>query len=158
MTECVSALYAEGIHCESGFTEPFFLRESRRRMYAAVYHIEKTISLFLGRPPLMACRYSDRRLPLDLGNTTAWSDPDTVKAALEKLDEHGWNAEGNIWPTSWLRLRYQNSVVKERVIEQSLAGVADPDVTEKLQYVHCNPLPLLLPTSAAINALGQLDH
>lgn len=83
----------------------------------------------------MACHYSDRPLPLDLENGVAWSDPETLKAALDTLDEDGWNTGGHIWPASMVRMRYRMAVMKEKVMEQSLAGVADPDVAGKLQYV-----------------------
>jgi hypothetical protein len=60
----------------------------------------------------------------------AWADHQTVNAALEKLDEKGWNTEGEIYSASLMRLRYQVAILKEKVIEQSLAGVVDPDVAE----------------------------
>jgi hypothetical protein len=83
----------------------------------------------------MACRYSDRKLPLDLENGVAWSEPETLKAALDDLDEDGWNTGGHIWPSSMIRARYGMAVMKEKVMEHSLAGVPDQDAADKLQYV-----------------------
>lgn len=135
MGDCISALYAEGIHCEQTF-EPFFLRETRRKLWAAVYRSDKTLATFFGRPPMMSWRYSERKLPLDLSDETiVTSDPEKLNDALSKLDPEGWNIEGKICPTSWIRIRCQLSVLRERMLEQSLSGEPRPDVAQKLQYV-----------------------
>lgn len=133
MGDSISAIYAEGMHCESSSEEPFFLRECRRRIHAAAYRSDKTLATFFGRPPMMAWKYSDRELPLDLDDTvSATSDAEVFNEAVAKLDSNGWNTEGKIYSTSWIRLRCQLSVLKEKVLEQSLAGRTEPDVTEKL--------------------------
>lgn len=134
MGDCISALYAEGIHCEGAFDEPFFLREARRRIYNAVYRSDKTLATFFGRPPMMAWRFSDRKIPLDLDdNIIATSDPEVLNEALSKLDDDGWNTEGKIWSASWIRLRCQLSVIKEKVLAHSLAGRTEDNAIEKLQ-------------------------
>ena len=134
MGDCISALYAEGIHCEETFDEPFFLRESRRRIYAAAYRSDKTLATFFGRPPMMAWRYSDRKQPLDLDdNIIATDDPEVLNEALSRLDSEGWNTESRIWSASWIRMRSQLSVSKEKFLEQSLAGETDDNVAQKLQ-------------------------
>ncbi|KAF2185061.1 hypothetical protein K469DRAFT_726933 [Zopfia rhizophila CBS 207.26] len=136
MGDCVSSLYAEGIHCEETFDVPFFLRESRRRIYAATYKSDKTLATFFGRPPMMAGRYSNRKLPLDIDdNMITTSDPEVLNEVLSKLDSDGWNTEGRIWASSWIRLRCQLSVYKERVLELSLAGQTDGDVSGKLHAI-----------------------
>lgn len=123
MGDTISALYAEGIHCEREFEEPFFLRESRRRIYAATTRSDKSLANFFGRPPMMNSRYSDRQDPLDIDEHVACSDdPEVVNEALSKLDANGWDTEGRIRPTSWVRLRHQMSIAQERFLELSLAG------------------------------------
>lgn len=52
----------------------------------------------------MAERYSDRKIPLDLADEViATSDPNTLNLALSKLDDRGWNTDGKIWATSYIR-------------------------------------------------------
>ncbi|PSN60516.1 hypothetical protein BS50DRAFT_579053 [Corynespora cassiicola Philippines] len=139
MGDCISALYAEGIHCEESFEEPFFLQESRRRIYGAAYRSDKTLATFFGRPPMMAWRYSDRKQPLDIDdNIIATDDPEILNAALARLDNHGWNTEGKIWSASFIRLRCQLSVYKEQFLEQSLAGEKDGSVVQNLQTISEN--------------------
>ena len=136
MSETISALYAEGIHCEENekCIEPLFLRESRRRIYAASYRSDKSLATFFGRPPMMNWRYSDRKQPLDLDDRVITSDdPEVVNEALTKLDVDGWNIEGICRPTSWIRLRTNLSIIKERFLELSLAGRRADDLPGSLR-------------------------
>jgi hypothetical protein len=139
MGDSVSALYATGMHCEGESNEartgePLFLREARRRIYAAVYRQDKTLAIFFGRPPMMGWRYSDRKQLLDVSDSVTTSDdPQIINEALSKLDSAGWNTEGNIYPASIVRLRCQTAVFKERLLEQSLAGEKDNDVVQNLR-------------------------
>jgi hypothetical protein len=138
MGETISALYAEGIHCEENekCNEPLFLRESRRRIYAASYRSDKSLATFFGRPPMMNWRYSDRKLPLDIDDHILTSDdPEMINEALSKLDADGWGTDAQIRPTSWIRLRTQMSKEKERFLEVSLAGQDLADVASEIQLV-----------------------
>jgi len=136
MGETISALYAEGIHCEENdkCVEPLFLRESRRRIYSACYRSDKSLATFFGRPPMMNWRYSDRKLPLDLDDSVVTSDnQELFNEAVLKLDSDGWGTEGICRGTSWIRLRTKMSLVKERFLELSLAGRKSGDVTSEIQ-------------------------
>jgi len=139
MGDNVSALYATGMHCEGEFSEgansePFFLRESRRRLYAAVYRSDKTLAVFFGRPPMMHWRYSDRKQQLDVSDELICSDnPDTLNEELSNFDNAGWNTAGKLHPASFIRLRCQLALFKERLLEQSLAGEKDNDVIRNVQ-------------------------
>lgn len=139
MGDSVSALYATGMHCEGEFSEgangePLFLRESRRRIYAAVYRSDKTLAVFFGRPPSVSWRYSDRRQQLDISdNAIASDDPTILNKELSKFDAAGWNTDGILHPASYMRLRCQLAIFKERLLEQSLAGEKDSGVVQNLQ-------------------------
>lgn len=133
MGDCISALYAEGIHCEENSVEPFFLREARRRIYSSVYRSDKTLATFYGRPPMMSNRYSDRKQPLDIDDDIlATPNADLLKATLSRLNSEGWDTEGNIWAVSWIKLRGHISEFKEGFLEQSLAGKRDGNIAQKL--------------------------
>jgi hypothetical protein len=139
--DIVSALYAAGVHCEAcngddSNPEPFFMREFRRRLYAAVYYGEKTLAVFYGRPPMMGWRYSDRKMLLDISdNAVVTEDADVLNAELSKLDSEGWNTEGHLHPASFGRMKCQLAVFKERLLEQSLAGEKDGEVVLNVEYV-----------------------
>jgi hypothetical protein len=137
-------LLATGMHCESesAKSEPIFLREIRRKVYAAAYRTDKTLAIFFGRPPLLFWRYSNRRMPLDLSDEVLCSDDlEAVNEAISRLDPAGWNTDGKIYPASTVRMRCEQAVCKERLLEQSLAGEKDSDVVANLQYAS-------LPTSS----------
>lgn len=139
MGDSVSALYAAGIHCEASSSEgdncePFFMREFRRRLYAAIYRSDKTLAVFYGRPPLMGWRYSDRKMLLDISDQAIISeDANVLSAELSKLDGAGWNTEGFLNPATFVRLSCQLSVFKERLLEQSLAGEKDSEVVRNIE-------------------------
>ncbi|KAF2474541.1 uncharacterized protein BDR25DRAFT_109618 [Lindgomyces ingoldianus] len=158
IADCVSSLYAQGIHCEENYEIPFFLRESRRRMYAATYKSDKTLATFFGRPPMMAWRYSDRKLPLDLDDDIiATDDTELLNNALSRLDSDGWNTEGKIWASSWIRLRFQLSMFRERVLELSLSGRTDGDVAQKLQSIstECRQAWEVVPAQLRYDLYGE---
>ena len=140
MGDSVSALYAAGIHCEAcnvdgSNAEPFFMREFRRRLYAAIYYGDKTLAVFYGRPPMMGWRYSDRKMLLDISDRAmASDDTEVLNAELSKLDSEGWNTEGHLHPTTFGRMRCQLAVFKERLLEQSLAGEKDSEVVRNVEY------------------------
>ncbi|KAI1672513.1 hypothetical protein L13192_03372 [Pyrenophora tritici-repentis] len=143
MGDCVSALYAAGIHCEESNSEgdnkePFFMREFRRRLYASVYRSDKTLAVFYGRPPMVGWRYSDRKMMLDISDEAVASeaeDATLLDAELSKLDSAGWNTEGCLHPATFNRVRCQLAVFKERFLEQSLAGEKDSDVVRNVEAI-----------------------
>ena len=134
MGDCITSLYAEGIHCEENSDEPFFLREARRRNYSSIYRSDKTLATFYGRPPMMSSRYSDRKQPLDLDEEIIiTADAELLNETLSRLDSNGWDTNGDIWAVSWTKVRGHISQFKEKFLEQSLAGKRDGDVAAKLQ-------------------------
>lgn len=144
MGDCISALYAAGIHCEGSNSEgdnkePFFMREFRRRLYASIYRSDKTLAVFYGRPPMVGWRYSDRKMMLDISDEAVASeaeDASLLNFELSKLDSAGWNTEGYLHPATFNRVRCQLAVFKERFLEQSLAGEKDSDVVRNIESVN----------------------
>jgi hypothetical protein len=83
---------------------------------------------------MMVWRYSDRRLPLDLSDDVITSDdPEVYLDAVSRLNSEGWNTDGKIYPASHNRIRSQQAVFKERLMEQTLAGEKDSDVVANLE-------------------------
>lgn len=127
-------MHYEGDFSNSANGEPFFLRESRRRIYAAVYRSDKTLAVFFGRPPILAWRYSDRQQQLDISDEAIVSDdPKYLNEQLSRLDSAGWNRDGMLHPASYMRVRFQIAIFKERLLEQSLAGEKDINMVPNIQ-------------------------
>ncbi|KAI4935309.1 uncharacterized protein J4E92_002597 [Alternaria infectoria] len=134
---CINICQTHGAVNEHGSNaEPFFMREFRRRLYAAIYYGDKTLAVFYGRPPMMGWRYSDRKMLLDISDRAmASDDTEVLNAELSKLDSDGWNTECHLHPTTFGRMRCQLAVFKERLLEQSLAGEKDSEVVRNVEYV-----------------------
>jgi hypothetical protein len=94
--------------------------EVRRRIYTAVFNIDKVISTFTGRPPLLSYRFSSTPLPLDISDEDLLSDGGLEKIA-EDLDKNGWNTKGIIYSTTTLRARNAFMVVRGEILEMALS-------------------------------------
>ena len=82
----------------------------------------------------MGWRYSDRKMLLDISDQTVVSeDGAMLNTELSKLDSAGWNTEKHLNPATFIRLRCQLAVFKERLLEQSLAGEKDSDVVRNIE-------------------------
>jgi hypothetical protein len=79
-------------------------------------------------------RYSDRKQVLDISDKAISSDDSKAfNEELSKLDNAGWNTEGHLHPASFVRLRCQLAIFKERLLEQSLAGEKDSDAVRNVE-------------------------
>ncbi|GKZ25096.1 hypothetical protein AbraIFM66951_001590 [Aspergillus brasiliensis] len=97
--------------------------ELKRRVYAAVFTIDKVISTFTGRPPLLSQAYSSTRLPLDMSDDALLSGDLTSAAA--QLDSHGWNKDNQIYSTTILRSRTSFARIRHEILELLESSVDD---------------------------------
>lgn len=82
----------------------------------------------------MGWRYSDRKMPLDISDqAVVTEDMAMLNAELSSLDSAGWNTKKYLDSATFIRLRCQFSVFKERLLEQSLAGEKDSDVVRNIE-------------------------
>lgn len=104
-------MYALGIHQEKKCAHaPMWLQETRRRIFCSSYNQDKSISTFLGRPIRISKRHTDIKLPLDLSDEEITSEKAVLEAALQSLDQDGWNTKGRWLRASWIvRIAYFTS-------------------------------------------------
>lgn len=82
----------------------------------------------------MGWRYSDRKMPLDISDqAVVTEDVAVLNTELSKLDSAGWNTEKYLNSATFIRMRCQFAVFKERFLEQSLAGEKDSDVVRNIK-------------------------
>ncbi|OJJ33437.1 hypothetical protein ASPWEDRAFT_185815 [Aspergillus wentii DTO 134E9] len=113
--------FAMGLHSQTRFESelPFFLSETRKRIFAAISRRDKNLATALGRPPLIHRNYCDIVPPLDLDDEDVLLSGSELTAALSKLDDEGWSKRSiedrKFWPATVIRMRYQTSVFREEV-------------------------------------------
>ena len=116
-------MYSLGLHRlqASNAEIPFFLSETRKRVFTSCYRTDKNIAMFLGRPPRLPDHYCDTDLPLDLEDESLVLDSESLKQLLHGISTDGWSdspfsPNGNIRPTTAVRVRYRIAKLRERVV------------------------------------------
>ena len=125
----VSACVAKGLHGEIEVSAdvPFWMSELRKRLFAATYIFDKTISNFLGRPPRLPRKYCTMQLPLDLEPHQLRLPDAELEDVVNKLDKHGWNTNASLGGMAWVRCLMIFNMVCEDVLELALASLPEDD-------------------------------
>ncbi|KAJ5243044.1 uncharacterized protein N7469_001371 [Penicillium citrinum] len=122
--ELATDIFELGAHRDisstSSISLPSFILETRRRLFAASYHFDKSVATFLGRPPRISWRHSDCPLPLDISDEALAGQPHVLDAAQRTLDADGWSTKNTYQQASWIRMRFIISTFREEILELSL--------------------------------------
>lgn len=94
-----------------------FRAEMRRRVYWVIFNIDKVISTFNGRPPLLSRRYTSTPLPLDIDDETLYSSSDLAETAIARLDARGWNTDGRLLAATVGRARTMLALIRDEALE-----------------------------------------
>jgi hypothetical protein len=117
---------------------PFFILETRKRIFASAVTKDKSLSTFLGRAPRIDCDFCDLPTPSDLEDEEVLLEGSRLDAALRDLDGDGWKrptgVDEPIRPASLIRLRYQQAHLREKILRLSL-GNRTKAFSETLSYV-----------------------
>ncbi|KAH8429321.1 uncharacterized protein LDX57_006988 [Aspergillus melleus] len=140
--DLISHMYSLGLHRlqASNAEIPFFLSETRKRVFTSCYRTDKNIAMFLGRPPRLPDHYCDTDLPLDLEDESLVLDSESLKQVLRGISADGWSdspfsPNGNIRPATAVRVRYRIAKLRERVVALFL-GKKTKAFDDELQAVH----------------------
>ncbi|KAB8231180.1 uncharacterized protein BDW43DRAFT_301866 [Aspergillus alliaceus] len=110
---------------------PGFMNLWRRRCFASVYSTDKTIATTLGRPPSLTRHYCVLKPPLDIDDDI---DAPTYEQSLRMIDNNGWNSDGKRRHSTFIRLRFLLSTIREEILELHL-GVSSADMERKAHDV-----------------------
>ncbi|GKZ20034.1 hypothetical protein AbraIFM66951_001626 [Aspergillus brasiliensis] len=138
--ELSTYIFELGLHREPGpdnetTSRPArFLLESRRRLFAGAYQLDKSFCSLLGRPPRIPWRYSNCRMPLDGSDEALGSEANLLEAQNLKVDGNGWSVTPVFQRASWIRLRFIISTYREEILELSLQR-STPERTRQLRDV-----------------------
>ncbi|RKK85558.1 hypothetical protein BFJ68_g17257 [Fusarium oxysporum] len=111
-----------GLHVGSENADyvPSLRLESKRRLAARIFTIDKVMVSFTGRPPLIGRRYFSTPLPLDIRDEDLLADQATISRVRKTLDEDGWNRDGDMHSATLIRARVQIAVIKDELLEFAL--------------------------------------
>jgi hypothetical protein len=125
----ISACVAKGLHGEIRVSSdvPFWMSELRKRLFAATYILDKSISNFLGRPPRLSRKYCTMQLPLDLEPAHLRLPGAELEDVVNRLDQHGWNTNASLGGMVWIRCQFILSMICEDVLELALAALPEDD-------------------------------
>lgn len=115
-----TAVFASGIHQQNHPNLPFWLREVRRRCLGTAYALDKSLCMFLGRPPRIARQYCVIDVPLDLEDDELLLEGEALQACLKKLGPDGWKVNPKDSDSNWTRPFLIQALVREEVLEISL--------------------------------------
>ncbi|GKZ27568.1 hypothetical protein AbraIFM66951_005443 [Aspergillus brasiliensis] len=131
-----TSIFELGLHRSATGDLPLCVKETRRRVFAAAYQLDKSIATFLGRPPRISWRHSDCNLPLDLSDDILTAGTGDLQRAISDLDDKGWDTrpQKRYQRSSWIRLRFLISTFREEILELALQEVT-PETAEQLRDI-----------------------
>jgi hypothetical protein len=119
---------------------PSIAAEARKRVFAAVFRMDKGVATFTGRPPLFSRRYTTpQSLPLDVSDEALLAGGEILASAIASLDENGFNTDGKIYSPTILRARTLLALVRDEILEIAL-GSNEPDDILELAVCVCHEL------------------
>ncbi|KAE8152650.1 hypothetical protein BDV25DRAFT_150805 [Aspergillus avenaceus] len=137
----IAEIFAIGFHRQnfSNPKVPFYISETRKRIFASTFSRDKNLAALLERPPLMDSKFCNMVFPFDLSDEEIVLNGSELDAALQGLDQDGWKtpSEGEtlIRPATGIRLRYLFSDIRVKVLRLSL-GNRNGDVGDKCRELY----------------------
>lgn len=74
-------------------------------------------------------------MPLDLSDDQILAEPSELDQIRSTLTEHGWSSQGNYSSSTWARLRYIFSLLREELLEYLWRPLQLDDSNIKLRSV-----------------------
>ncbi|KAH8687704.1 hypothetical protein BGZ60DRAFT_522354 [Tricladium varicosporioides] len=106
--------------------------EYKRRLFAAVYFLDKTIASLNGTPPMLTRLYCDVKECLDLTDEEMFLPQHLLAPVVKRLDSDGWNTAGNMYNITISRAIWRISALREEILELAL-GVRLPVTEDRME-------------------------
>lgn len=117
-----------GLHAAGGsLHDRGICTQIKRRLFSNIFHSDKVVSTFAGRPPMLSRRFISTLSPLDISDevllgVTPWRD--------DLIDVHGWNTLGEIYASTLLRARAYMGFVRDSVLDIALQVTGNVNIEE----------------------------
>jgi len=119
--DLINATTGLGLHRDKHLqSTPTISSEMRRRTWAVVFGIDKTIAAFTGRPPGLSHRFNLCPLPLDLSDEILLAPKEERDRAISILDANGWSQNGEVSTATGIRAVMIHSLILSEILEMSL--------------------------------------
>ncbi|KAE8413664.1 hypothetical protein BDV36DRAFT_268048 [Aspergillus pseudocaelatus] len=116
---------------------PFFMSETRKRLFAAAVCRDMNLATLLERPPLIDCNFCDMIYPLDLYEEEIVLVGSELNTALQNLDENGWKISSEreklLRPATGIRIRFALSSLRAKVLRLSLGNRMEHMTTKHIE-------------------------
>jgi chromatin structure-remodeling complex subunit RSC3/30 len=163
--DLISICIAKGLHGEirPSETVPFWLSELRKRQFVVTYSLDKSSSIFLGRPPRLQRKYCSMQLPLDLDSKHLRLPALQLEDEINKLDEAGWNTEGSFRENLYARTMLICHMITEDIQELMLSTIPEHREEYALTVLSrsqdaWNNLPSFIKDAPSTPLNGVLQH
>lgn len=118
--ETVSLTCSMGLHAmpDSSLRDASILKQSERRLFTAIYILDKTAAIFSGNTPLLTSHFCSTALPLDICNDALLNveDYDTFDVDSRIVNDKGWNTDEEVYSTTSLRARGLIAQIREEIL------------------------------------------
>ncbi|RDW92202.1 hypothetical protein BP5796_01596 [Coleophoma crateriformis] len=112
-----------GLHRAQDLAAPVTISsEMRRRIWAVVFAVDKTLATFTGRPPGLSHRYMSCPMPLDLSDDILLAPREEIEKAISELDSNGWNTKGELYTATNLRANMVHALISSEILEIALGN------------------------------------
>lgn len=119
-SETVSLACSMRLHAmpDSSLQDCHSKRQSERRLFTAIYILDKSAAIFSGKIPLLTSQYCSTALPLDICDTILLhrKPAQTANPLSLEVDNYGWNTRGEIYCTTTLRARSLIAHLREEIM------------------------------------------
>ncbi|EHK24162.1 uncharacterized protein TRIVIDRAFT_12010, partial [Trichoderma virens Gv29-8] len=107
---------------DASIQDPRISEQSGRRLFTAIYVLDKAAAMFSGKLPLLPSDSCSTALPLDICNTILinWKPSQVVDYDSLGVNEKGWNKNGKIYSTTSLRARGLIAQIRENIVTFAL--------------------------------------
>ncbi|KAL7952139.1 hypothetical protein V8C42DRAFT_26920 [Trichoderma barbatum] len=123
-TETVSLACSMGLNImsDTSINEPLISKQAERRLFTAIYILDKTAATFTGKFPLLTLDKCSTALPLDICNTILlqWMPGQTVDLVSLGVNDRGWNTSSKVYSTTSLRARALIAHNREDILTHAL--------------------------------------
>ncbi|THC92549.1 hypothetical protein EYZ11_007983, partial [Aspergillus tanneri] len=135
VSDLATVIYSGGYNLDPKDGSPLFLRQLRRRCFAATFFVDKTVATFLKRPPLIQSRYCDLTPPFDFDEDEMAKDDFFIGPTAQPVDQNGWAMDrGKLRPITFIRFRFILAIIREQALEVVLT-IDKQNLAEQAAFV-----------------------